>query len=150
MDMAGKGKPGPEPGQVCEKIVLDDAQIAQCKKLSGIGLNLDQLAAYLELSPKTLDNIIKRQPEVGYAIKKGKAEAIGTVASTLFQMATGQKSPDGKGYIREPHPSSIFFFLKTQGRWVEAKEDLATDDEDEYEEPESMKLEDDAKTPTAD
>lgn len=101
-------------GKLCRKVVLNQSQLEECSRFASVGLTLDQIAALLEVSPATLDEIIKRQPEVAQAIEKGRCNGIGKVAATLYQQAV-------KGNM-----TAAIFFLKTRARWAEAKshEDL--------------------------
>lgn len=92
------------------KVVLKEEQIAQCHKLAGIGLTLDQIAAYMDVSTTTMDQIISRQPDVARAIEKGRSQGIGTIANTLFQQA------------QNGNLTAAIFFLKTRGRWAEARD----------------------------
>jgi hypothetical protein len=123
-------KTGTPKGVQAKRIDFDEVQIKQCERYSGVGLNLDQIAALMDVSPKTLDNIIARQPEVAYALKKGKARAIAQVATSLFSVAVDSKHPK--------QLSAIFFFLKCQARWVEARDEGENLKEDPYEPPDSL------------
>lgn len=123
-------KTGPPKGVQGVRIVFDEVQTKTIEKYATVGLNLDQIAALMEVSPKTLDNIIARQPEVGYAIKRGKAKGIGRVAQSLFSIATDTE------HIKQF--SAICFYLKTQGRWVEARDEGENVKEDPYEPPDSL------------
>lgn len=127
---SGKKKTGTPKGVKAQRIDLDDAQIKQCERYSGIGLNLDQIAALFDVSPRTLDNIINRQPEVACALKKGKSLGIAKVASSLFSVATDPTHPK--------HISAVFFYLKTQAKWVEARDEGENHRENAYEPPDSI------------
>ena len=70
-------------------------------------LNLDQMADYLGVSPRTLDNIIARDPEVSALYKSGRAKALVKVAGSLIRQAE-------QGDTR-----AQMFYLKTQGGWRE-------------------------------
>lgn len=128
-------KPGPPKGVKGVRIVFNDAQVKEVEKYAAVGLNLDQIAALMDVSPKTLDTIMVRQLEVGYAVKKGKAKGIGRVAQSLFSIATNTDHP--KQF------SAICFYLKTQGRWVEARDEGEALKEDPYEPPDSLVDDDD-------
>lgn len=99
------------------KVVLNEEQIKLCEKYGAVGLNNDQLAGIFEVTPSTFDLIMKRQPEVARAIKKGRGNGIGKIAGTLFQKAAA-------GNI-----TAAIFYLKTQGKWVEARDDVPSDPE---------------------
>lgn len=91
-----RGRPAHEPTDEKRKLV---------HTLSGIGLTQEQIATKLDISPPTL--------RLHYAkeIELGRAEAIGTIAQTLFQKA------------KQGDKACMFFYLKTQGRWKENHDD---------------------------
>jgi hypothetical protein len=91
--------------------VLDDKQKELVEQLARVGCNLDQIAGVLGVDPKTLDNIIERDPSVSSAISKGRANGINKVAQTAYQMAISGKIP-----------AMTMFFLKTRARWAEARD----------------------------
>jgi transcriptional regulator with XRE-family HTH domain len=87
-----RGRPAHEPTESSRKLV---------KVLSGVGLTQKQIADKLDISVPTLHEYYRRE------IDLGKADAISSIAQTLFAKA---KNGDN---------ASMFFFLKTQGRWKE-------------------------------
>ena len=91
------------------RIDLTPEQVEMCRKYAAVGLNNDQMAALCDVSPATFDLIIKRQPEVGKAISKGRASGIGGVANTLYQQAMS-------GNL-----TAAIFYLKTRAKWAEAR-----------------------------
>lgn len=100
-------------------ITWDDKQKEQAGKLAGIGCNLNQIAHIMGVEPRTLDNMIARDPSISFAISKGRDAGLGQVVKTAYQMAVSGKIP-----------AMTIFFLKTRARWAEAR-DLAPDDTDE-------------------
>jgi len=89
-------------------VVFDYEQIKQVEKLASV-LSKGQMADYFSISETTLREIESRQPEVSDAYKKGKAKAIGNVASNLITQAqTG-------------NVAAAIFYLKTQAGWKEDK-----------------------------
>ena len=111
-------KPAPKKrGRGRPKFELSEAHRTDVPRLAGIGLTNDQLAAYLEVSTTCFDELMKREPEFKRAISKKRASAIGQVASTLFQQA-----------IKPNNLTATIFYLKTQGRWAEAREQANSDD----------------------
>ena len=98
------GKQGEGGGK--PKVVFNDDQIEQVEKLASL-LTKGQLCDYLGISEPTFRAIEKRQEEVSFAYKKGKAKAIVTVGSNLIKQAQ-------KGNM-----TAAIFFLKTQGGWKE-------------------------------
>lgn len=87
-----------------KKIILDEAQIAQVEALSAY-LSIEQIANYFGFSEDTFYELKKRDPRVLRAYKKGKAKAIGIVASKLMKL------------IDQGDVTAAIFYLKTQGGW---------------------------------
>ncbi len=106
----------PKRGRGRPKFVPTEDQIKQIAKLYGLGLTYDQLAAYLEVSPDCFDKLLERRPDIKQAISKSKSTLIGQIAGSLAQQAI-------KGNL-----TAIIFYLKTQGRWAEAREQANSDD----------------------
>ena len=98
------GKQGEGGGK--PKVVFNDDQIEQVEKLASL-LTKGQLCDYLGISEPTFRAIEKRQEEVSFAYKKGKAKAIVTVGSNLIKQAQ-------KGNM-----TAAIFYLKTQAGWKE-------------------------------
>jgi transcriptional regulator with XRE-family HTH domain len=70
-------------------------------------LTQDQIADYLGISRPTLAAILDRDEEAALRYKRGKARAIGAVASNLIDKA------------RKGDTACMIFFLKTQAGWRE-------------------------------
>ena len=87
-------------------VVFSDKQIKELQTLSAV-LNKEQLADYFGISHVTLKAIEKRQPEVSFAYKKGKAKAIANIAGNLIAKANSGNIP------------AQMFYLKTQAGWKE-------------------------------
>ena len=87
-------------------VVFSDKQIKELQTLSAV-LNKEQLADYFGISHVTLKAIEKRQPEVSFAYKKGKAKAIAKIAGNLIAKANSGNIP------------AQMFYLKTQAGWKE-------------------------------
>lgn len=139
----GKKRPGPPKGVKGERIILSHDDVEKCETYGKVGLTLDQIAGIVGVSPTTLDEIIKRQPEVGRAIKKGRAQGIYQMGGTLFQRGLGVRDPKTKKYIEKPDTTAMIFYLKCQGRWVEARDQGENIKEDPYEPPDSIVDDDD-------
>lgn len=105
-------------------IVWNDEQKAQAGKLAGIGCNLNQIAAMMDVSTATLDRMIEKDPTISDAILKGRTSAAGGIMKTAYQMAVSGKIP-----------AMTIFWLKTQQRWTEPKQvdDLPKDEDDSNE-----------------
>jgi hypothetical protein len=74
------------------------------ERLSGLGLNHEQIGFVVNLSKPTLYKYYHEE------LKSGKAKAIATIASNLFQTACG---------IGRDALVAQMFFLKTQAGWKE-------------------------------
>ena len=98
---------------------LTEEQKKLAGQLAGVGCNLEQIAAMLDMDPATLDRIIERDPSVSAAISKGRGGGISKVAATAYQMAISGKQP-----------AMTIFFLKTRARWAEAR-DVAPEENDD-------------------
>lgn len=99
----------PKRGRGRPAFQVDAAQLKQLKLLAGYGLTLNELAGFLGINPSTLDDLIKRDPNIKGAIEKGRSEAAGQVAQSLFNNA-----------VRKNNVTAQIFWLKTRLRWREA------------------------------
>ena len=68
-----------------------------------------QMAAYFGMTEKTFRAVEERQPEVSTAYRKGKAMAIASVATSLYDQAMA-----GNFYAMK-------FYLQTQAGWSEKR-----------------------------
>lgn len=89
-----------------QEIVLTPEQIKEVEAKSET-LTCEQIADYFGISHVTFQNIRKRQPEVYFAYKRGRAKVIDEIASSLITNAKAGDTP------------SQVFFLKTQAGWRE-------------------------------
>jgi transcriptional regulator with XRE-family HTH domain len=85
---------------------LTDEQRVQVEALAAY-LSQDQIADYFGISRNTLIAIMDREPDVSERYKRGKAKAVGTIASSLIQKA------------RDGDTACMIFYLKTQAKWRE-------------------------------
>lgn len=99
------------------KLTEDQKKLAG--QLAGVGCNLDQIAAMLDMAPATLDALIAKDPSVSQAISKGRGSGISKVAATAYQMAVSGKQP-----------AMTIFFLKTRARWAEARDENVADSDE--------------------
>jgi len=88
------------------KKTLTPEQIVQVEALAAV-LSQEQLADYLGVGRPCFVSMMKRDPEILMRYKRGKANAIGTVAKGLLQKA------------RDGDTTSAIFYLKTQAGWRE-------------------------------
>jgi hypothetical protein len=89
------------------RLDLTDDQVKQVTKLVALGINLELVAAYLEMSYATLHRRAQEIPEIQAAVEKGKALGAIRATSKLAEL------------IEQGVPSAIFFYLKTQHGWRE-------------------------------
>lgn len=87
---------------------LTDDQKAQVEALAAY-LTQEQIADYLGVTRQTFLAIMERDPSVSLHYKKGKANAISSVANGLLQKA------------RDGDTASAIFYLKTQAGWRETQ-----------------------------
>lgn len=89
-------------------VELTAEQKDEVKTLASV-LNSEQMADYFGISRTTFYEIMKRDEEVSEQYKKGKAEAIESVAQNLILKA------------RDGNLGAQIFFLKTQAGWKETQ-----------------------------
>ena len=98
------------------KKTLNQSERVQLEALAQY-LTLDQLADYFGIARSTLQEIIKREPEVFGIYKKGRSKAISQVAKSLIDKAIAGDT------------TSAIFFLKTQAGWREVQEIVSHDEQ---------------------
>jgi hypothetical protein len=89
---------------------LTPEQIKRVETYAGIGLSVEKMAAIFGISKRTLERIVKAQPEVNDALLKGRAIASSTVLKTAYDMATSGKNP-----------VMTIFWLKVREHWKETQ-----------------------------
>jgi IS30 family transposase len=85
---------------------LNDEQRVQVEALAAY-LSQEQIADYFGIARSTWYQLLERDPEVAERYKRGKSQAIMTVAQGLLQKA------------RDGDTTSAIFYLKTQAGWRE-------------------------------
>lgn len=114
-DTARNSKVNGAPGTELQKklgkpqTVFTDEQISQIEALAAF-LSIDDIAYYLDVSPRTFYDIKNRDSRVEDAYRRGVAKARNLVASQLM------------GFIRDPENTpakltAIIFYLKTRAGW---------------------------------
>jgi hypothetical protein len=88
--------------------VLTETDVIKLEALARV-LTKSQVADYFGMTEKTLRAIEERQPEVNTAYSKGKAMAIASVATSLYDQAMA-----GNFYAMK-------FYLQTQAGWSEKR-----------------------------
>ena len=88
---------------------LTDEQKIQVEKLASV-LNTEQLADFLGIGRTTFYNIMERDEEVSERYKRGRAKAVGNIASNLIQQA------------QQGNTTAAIFYLKTQAGWRESQD----------------------------
>jgi len=81
-------------------------QITELAVLAAV-LNQEQIADYFGIPARTLRALMKRDEQVSAAYKKGRANAISSVATSLLKSA------------KEGNTTAQIFYLKTQAGWKE-------------------------------
>jgi len=87
-------------------IKRNDETAGIVKRLSGLGINHDQICAIVTISKPTLYKYYQDE------LNTGKALANAKVSENLFKIATGS----GRGNI-----TACIFWLKTQAKWKETE-----------------------------
>lgn len=95
-----------------EKRLLTAEEIRQVETMAGYGMNVEQIAAILDMSKAVFERRMVDQPEVHEGILKGRAKASATVRKTAYQMAVSGK-----------HAVMTIFWLKCRERWKEPREE---------------------------
>ena len=90
-----------------KKFVITPAEIKKIESLAAKGMNEEDIAWYLGITPSTLSRKKKEYEQIEQAIKLGKARGKGFVVGKLFAK------------IKEGNLSAIIFYLKTQCKWSE-------------------------------
>ena len=88
--------------------VLTETDVTKLEALACV-LTKSQVADYFGMTEKTLRAVEERQPEVSTAYRKGKAMAIASVATSLYDQAMA-----GNFYAMK-------FYLQTQAGWSEKR-----------------------------
>ena len=88
--------------------VLTETDTTKLEALACV-LTKSQVADYFGMTEKTLRAVEERQPEVNTAYRKGKAMAIASVATSLYDQAMA-----GNFYAMK-------FYLQTQAGWSERR-----------------------------
>lgn len=88
--------------------VLSNEQVIQVEALAAT-LSTEQIADYFGIDKGTFYNMMDRQPEIYQRYKKGKSQAVGSVAKSLLSQALAGNT------------TAIIFYLKTQGMWKETQ-----------------------------
>jgi hypothetical protein len=88
------------------KLQISPNHIVTIETMAANGATLDQIAAVLEISPRTLDNWLKRE-DIRCCYNRAKLKAIDQVAGALFSKALA-------GDV-----ACMIFYLKTQAGWRE-------------------------------
>lgn len=90
---------------------LTEAQRAQLEALAAY-LTQEQIADYFGMGWTSLKRMFAADPSLLDLYKKGQAKAIASVAQSLVRSAR-----------EEGNTTAQIFYLKTKGRWKEAKEE---------------------------
>lgn len=83
--LTGHAQPGPGRDSL-----YDPSMNEQARKLALLGLTDDQVAAFFEVSPSTIDNWKRQYPAFLCSLNQGKIIADANVADSLYRRATGE------------------------------------------------------------
>lgn len=81
------GRGGRRAGSGRKRKTVQEAQLDRIRRMAGYGLNQDQIARELDMSPSTFKARRKDQPDVQDLLDEGKATAAHEVGKTLFNKA---------------------------------------------------------------
>jgi hypothetical protein len=90
-----------------------EQQIHDAGKLYGLGMALVRVAAFFGVSEQTFRHAMKKNAALRSTLEKSKAEAIGAVSRSAYEMAISKKVP-----------AMTIFYLKCQGGWREPPRQL--------------------------
>lgn len=106
------------------KIKIDYEKV---EKLASYGLTQKEIADFLGIAGKTLDNRIASDEEFVRALKEGKIKADSRVAESLYNRAIGYSHPEEKIFCHDgqivrtetikhypPDPTSMIYWLKNR------------------------------------
>jgi IS30 family transposase len=91
------------------KLQITPDHVAVIERMASNGATLDQIATVLEVSPRTLDNWLRRD-DVRQCYARAKLKAVDQIAGALYAKALA-------GDV-----TCMIFYLKTQAGWREVKE----------------------------
>lgn len=91
------------------KLQINPDHILTIEEMAGNGATLDQIAAVLEIAPRTLDVWLQRE-DIRRCYNRGKYKAINQIAGKLYSKALS-------GDV-----ACMIFYLKTQAGWRETKD----------------------------
>jgi len=92
-------------------IVLTDEQKKMVEQMARIS-TVQQIADYLGIHRSSFFHLVERDEELNRLYKKGRAEGHCFVAGNLMKK------------IKDGDTTAMIFYLKTQSRWKEAKEEI--------------------------
>lgn len=118
-----------------KKRLITPQEIKEIQNYASLGATMDDIAAIVGISKRTLQRRSKDQEEVAVTLKKGRALANVKMSQSLFMAGTK------KGNV-----TAMIFWLKARAGWTEHGLDPYR--EDEYTPKES--LTDDPKKPGSD
>lgn len=98
-------------------IILTDEQKKKVRDLASI-CTTQQIADYLGIHRTTFFDILNRDEEVSLLYKKGRAEGHNFVAGRLMER------------VQKDDTTAMIFYLKTQSRWKEPKDEEEIQDKE--------------------
>lgn len=106
-----ESNPNAGRGNTC-KFIITDKVIEQVEHLAGLGLNIEEIAEMLQISPATLARRKKDNASFEMAIRRGRLKAQVTVSNALYEKATDNKDT-----------SAMIFYLKNRSpeKWSDKR-----------------------------
>ncbi len=98
---------------------VTEAQVGQVETLTGYGLKLEEIAAYLGVSKVTFERACKKNNSLREALLKGRVKADAKVSESLFRQATSGKCP-----------AATIFWMKVRRCWKEPPAEVQFPDKD--------------------
>lgn|SRR3990167_3496427 len=92
------------------RVVISQDDLDRLETMSGLGMNLPDMAAVLGISLASLNRLIAGSKKISETIERGRGKAAYSVTKTAFQLATN-------GQV----PAMTMFWLKCQKRWKEVQ-----------------------------
>jgi hypothetical protein len=99
-----------------QKLIITTEFLEEVKILAGRGLTSRQMCDYFEVAHSTWFDTIQRSPELGLAVRQGKAKIVSRIAGKLVEAALG-------GSV-----AAMIFYLKTQAGFSEKATNMGDGD----------------------
>ena len=98
---------------------LSEEDIKKLETMAGLGMTMQNMAAVLGISKRTLERRVSEEDQIFDALEKGRAKATHAVAAHAFELATNGKNV-----------AMTMFWLKCRAGWSEVA--IWDDGEEDY------------------